>query len=121
MSNIARRIEKLEKIMSVGKKRKIIEFIITLHKIDGLEGEQEQKDKLGPHKNWLTYQEQLATAREDQADNAIKFITISLFVKKEVQAREFQNTALEEEKRAERIQEYRTVLKDKIYPNLARV
>jgi len=119
MSNIARRIEKLEKIMSVGKKRKIIEFIITLHKIDGLENDQEQRDKLGPVKNWLTYQEQLATAREDQADNDIKLITISLYVKKELQAREFQNTPLEEEKRAERIHEYRRVLKDKIYPNIA--
>jgi len=119
MSNIARRIEKLEKIMSVGKEREISECIIILHEIDGLENEQEQRDKLGPHKNWLTYQEQLATAREDQADREFRLIMIGLSVERELRAREFQNTPLEEEKRAERIQEYRTVLKDKIYPNVA--
>jgi len=119
MSNIARRIENLEKIMSVGKERKIRECIIILHKIYDLKNEQEQRDKLGPVKNWLTYQEQLATAREDQADRDFRLIMIGLSVKRELQAREFQNTPLEEEKRVERIQEYRTVLKDKLYPNVA--
>jgi len=118
MSNITRRIEKLEKIMSVGKERKISECIIILHEIDGLENEQEQRDKLGPVENWLTYQEQLDTAREDKADSEFRLIMVGLPVERELQAREFQNTPLADEKRAERIQEYRTVLKDKIYSNL---
>jgi len=118
MSSIARRIEKLEKVMSVGKERRICELIITKHEDSSSLDEQEQRDKLGPVKNWLTYQEQLATAREDQADNAIKLITINLSVKKELQAREFQNSPLEEEKRAERIKEYRDLIKDKKYLNV---
>jgi hypothetical protein len=87
MSNITRRIEKLEKIMYVGKERKIREYIITLHKIYDLKNEQEQRDKLGSHKNWLTYQEQLATAREDQADRDHRIIIIGLSVERELQAR----------------------------------
>ena len=46
MSNITRRIEKLEKQMSLGKEIEISECIIILHEIDGLEHEQEQRDKL---------------------------------------------------------------------------
>jgi hypothetical protein len=109
MSSIAKRIEKLEKIMSVGKERKISELIISGHEGDGTLQEQEN---LGPVETWLTYQEQLATAREDQADCDHRLIVIGLSVERELQAREFQNSPLEEEKRAERIQEYRTLYKD---------
>ena len=114
MSNITRRIEKLEKQMSLGKEIEISECIIILHEIDGLEHEQEQRDKLGPVENWLTYLEQLAAAREDKADREVRLIMVGLSVERELQARQFQNTPLEEETRAERIHEYRTVLKDKI-------
>ena len=61
----------------------------------------------------------LAIAREDQADHDWRLIMVGLSVKRELQARQFQNTPLEEEKRTEPVQEYRTVLKDKIYPNIA--
>lgn len=119
MSNIARRIEKLEKVMSVGKERKISEIIMTAPESDGSRNGQQQRDKLWPAETWLTYQEQLATAREDQADRDSRIMVIDLSVEKELQARQFQNTPLEEEKRAERIQEYRTLYKDMQYLGVA--
>jgi hypothetical protein len=102
MSDIARRIEKLEKVMSVGKERKISECIVVFPDRAVTVSEQEQRDELGPAETWLTYQEQLAAAREDQADCDYRIIMLCLFVEKELQAREFQNTRLAEEERAER-------------------
>jgi len=112
MSNIAKRIEKLEKMMSVGKEKKISELIITGPEGGGSLDERQWRESLGPAETWLTYQEQLATAREDQADHDHRIIVIGLLVQRELQARQFQNTPLEEEKRTERIQEYRTLYKD---------
>ena len=113
MSNITRRIDKLEKLMNVGNEKSYPEVILVLTDDDGLLNEQERRDKLGPTENWLTYQEQLEAAREDLADDDIKFIRLRLSVEKELQAREFQNTPLEDEKRAERIKEYRNRLNDR--------
>lgn len=118
MGDIARRIKKLERVMCVGKERKISECIVVFPDRDDSVCEQEQRESLGPVEIWLTYQEQLATAREDQADRDYRLIVIELSVERELQAREFQNTPLADEKRAERVQEYRTVLKDKLSLNL---
>jgi hypothetical protein len=112
MSSIAKRIEKLEKMMSVGTERKISELIIS-----GPEGgcsleEQQRRENLGPSETWLTYQEQLAIEREDQADCDHRIMVIGLSAERELQAREFQNTSSEEEKRVERVQEYRTLNKN---------
>ena len=99
MYSIARRIEKLEKMISIGKEREIREYIFTLLKICDLKNEQEQRNKLGPLKSWLTYQEQLATAREDQADSVFRIIMINLSVERELQARELMsNTTKNNEK-----------------------
>ena len=47
------------------------ECVFTLLKTNDLENWQEQRDKLGLVKNWLTYQEKLATAREGRADRVV--------------------------------------------------
>jgi hypothetical protein len=94
MYSIARRVEKLEKIISAGKERKIREYIFSLLKTHDLENWQELRDKLGPVENWLTYKEQLATAREDQADREFRVIMINLSVEKELQARELMSNAI---------------------------
>jgi hypothetical protein len=112
MSSIARRIEKLEKMISVGKERKINEIIISGPYGCGSFEEQQRLESLGPPETWLIYQEQLALAREDQADRDNRIIVIGLSVERELEAREFQNSPLEEEKRAERIREYRILYKD---------
>lgn len=93
MYSITRRIEKLEKMMSAGKETKIREFIFTMLNTYDLKNWQEQRDKLGPVKNWLTYQEQLATAREGQADRVFRIIMINLSVERELRARELMSNA----------------------------
>ena len=93
MYSIARRINKLEKMISVGKERGIHEYIFSLLKTHDFENWQELRDKLGPVKNWLTYQEQLATSREDQADRVCRVIMINLSVERELQARELMSNA----------------------------
>jgi hypothetical protein len=93
MYSIARRIEKLEKMISVGKEKKIREYIFTLLKAYDLENWQEQRDKLGPVENWHTYQDQLATAREDQIGRVFRIIMINLSVERELQARELMSNA----------------------------
>jgi len=108
MRSIAGRIEKLEKAMSVGKERKVSEIIICGPWGGGTPEETQQQESLGSPETWITYQEQLATAREDQDDCDSRIIVIHLSVERELQARQFQNTSLEEQKRAERIHEYRT-------------
>jgi hypothetical protein len=98
MYSIARRIEKLEKILSVGKE--IREYIFTLLKTHNLENWQEQLDKLGPVNNWHTYQEQLATAREAQADRTFRIIMINLSVEGELQARELMSNTTKKQRKA---------------------
>ncbi|MHC4229913.1 MAG: hypothetical protein ACYSW0_20955 [Planctomycetota bacterium] len=110
MHSIERRIGKLEKMTSVGKERKVHECVITLAEGDG---SLDELQSLGPEETWLTYQEQLAVAREDQADYDWRLFTISLSVERELQARQFENSPLAEAKRAERIQEHRTAMKER--------
>jgi hypothetical protein len=95
MYSITRRIEKLEKMISVGEEIGICEYIFTMLKTYDLNNWQEQRDKLGPVKSWLTYQEQLATAREDQADRVFRIIMINLSVERELLARELVTNATE--------------------------
>jgi len=108
MSSIARRIERMETVLSVGKQRKTSEIIISGPEGGGSLHERQQRESLGPAETWLTYQEQLATARQDQAERDNRLIVIHLSAQRELEARQFQNTPLAEEKRAERIREYRT-------------
>jgi len=119
MSSIAQRIEKLERLISVGKDRKVSEIIICGPWGGGTTDESKQQEILGQPETWVTYQEQLATAREDQADCDSRVIIIHLSIERELQARQFQNTPLEEEKRAERIHEYRTEFKHMVCPLVA--
>ncbi|TKJ34767.1 MAG: hypothetical protein CEE38_16540 [Planctomycetes bacterium B3_Pla] len=110
MHSIERRIGKLEKTMSVGKERKIHECVITL-----AEGEDllDERQSLGPEETWLTYEEQLVAAREDQADYDHRLLMISLSVERELEARQFENSPFAEAKRAERIQEHRTAMRER--------
>jgi hypothetical protein len=119
MSSITRRIEKLENMMSMGKERKVNEIIISGPYGDGSFEEQKRMESLGPLETWFTYQEQLAVAREDQAGRDNRIIVIGLSIERELQAREYQNLPSEEEKRAERIREYRILYKDLQYVGVA--
>jgi hypothetical protein len=110
MHSIERRIGKLEKMMSVGKERKIHECIITLAEA---EGSLDERQSLGPEETWLTYQEQLAITREDQADYDWRLITIGLSVERELEARRFENSPFAKAKRSERTQEHRTAMKER--------
>ncbi len=112
MRNIAGRIERLEKMMSVGKDRRIDEIIITGPVGGCPPDEQKLRDSLGPPETWLTHQEQLAAAREDQTDCDHRLTVIELSVERELQARESQNTPLADKKRAERVQEYRAAFQN---------
>ncbi len=98
--------------MSVGKERKISECIIIVPEGNG---SVDERQSLGPEETWLTYEEQLVAAREDQADYDHRLIMISLSVERELQARQFENSPLAEEKRTERIQEYRAALKKRLH------
>ena len=100
MYSIARRIEKLEKMISVGKEKKIREYIFTLLKAYDLENWQERRDKLGPVEKWHTYHEQLAIAREAQADRVFRIIMINLSVEGELQARALMSNATKKQQKA---------------------
>ena len=109
MYSITRRIEKLEKMISVGKERDICEYIFTLLTTYDLKNWQEQRDKLGPVKNWLTYQEQLATARGNQANRVFRIIMINLSVERELKARELMSNATKNNEKQPKSTKFRKV------------
>ena len=129
MRNISNRIDKLEKLLSVGKDRKISDVIITLPESDSmfpenLEGDdlikaRQEREKLGKPENWITYQEQLELARQERSESDFSnIILIGLSVERELMARQFLNTPLADQKKAERIHEYKTVVKPKYEPQI---
>ena len=125
MRNMSNRIEKLEKLLSLKVDQEITEVVITLPESYAvLEGEDLQKarqerEKLGKPENWITYQEQLELARQERKEsNFSPVIMIGLSIEREKQARQFLNTPLGRQKKAERIHEYRTVVKPKYEPQI---
>jgi hypothetical protein len=129
MRSIANRIENLEKLLSVEKEKKIIEVIISLPESDSmfpesLEGDElvkarQEREKLGEPQTWITYQEQLELARQERKESFSHVIMVGLSIERELQARQFLNTPLAEQKKAERIHEYKTVVKPKYEPQVS--
>ena len=94
MRDINRRINTVEKKLSIGKHRKptFPTTILCLTRERKVNAEDEQK--LGPKENWITYQEQLQPQQEANEEylkenlwGLLKIIEIRLNVDKEYQAR----------------------------------
>jgi hypothetical protein len=94
MSNIDRRLGKIEELLNVGKHHKSTfpKIVVALHR--GREMTADERQRLGPVKNWITYQEQLQAGEKanaeylkDNPDGLPRIIEIELDVDKEYQAR----------------------------------
>ena len=95
MRNISRRINTVEKKLSVGKHRKPTFPTTILCLTRGRTVNAEDERKLGPKENWITCQEQLQPQQEaneeylkDNPCGLPAIIKIELDVEKEYQARE---------------------------------
>jgi len=97
MSDIRRRINTIEKKVSLGRYERptLLPFIVCL---ESGNSPREQREALGPIETWITYQEQLqvgtkanAEYLKDNPGSLAKFITIELDAEKEYQARATKN------------------------------
>ncbi len=95
MRNISRRINTVEKQLSLGQHEKQIQLLPPLISSTPTNSTGKDIDKLGPVKTWITYQEQLqaqekanAKRLKDDPNSLGATIIIDLDVDKEYQARE---------------------------------
>jgi len=94
MRNISRRIDTVEKKLSVGKRRKPTFPTTILCLAGGHTANAEDKQKLGPKETWITYQEQLQPQQKaneeyqkENPDGLPAIIKIELDADKEYKAR----------------------------------
>jgi hypothetical protein len=88
MRNISRRIDTIEKQLSIGRHEEphAPDLIICVRL--GRSMTDEDRAILGPTESWITYQEQLQAGRKENPAGMSRTITIKLYVDKEYQARE---------------------------------
>jgi hypothetical protein len=68
MRNISRRIDTIEKKLSLGQHEKQIVFLPPILSLAPRNSTGKDTEKLGPTKTWITYQEQLHTQQKANAE-----------------------------------------------------
>ena len=101
MRNISRRINTIEKQLSLGQHEKQIVLLPPILSLAPTNLTTKDIDKLGPTKTWITYQEQLqaqqkanAELLKDNPNSLGAAIIIDLDVEKEYQARHVRGTEI---------------------------
>ncbi len=87
MSSIIRRIDTIEKQLSIGRHEEPLAPDLIICVLLGGKMTDEDRAILGPEETWITYQEQLEAGREENPAGMSRIIIIELYVDKEYQAR----------------------------------